>query len=170
MGRLFEGETIDEAQEWLAEHFESGETCPCCDQFVKLYKRKLDAGMARALIITHNENIANPDTVWFPVNDLLKKRKISTGASTISMLKHWGLLYPKSDAPPKEGAKSAGLYCITELGTLFALDQVSVKKHIYIYNKTLFSPEEASKEFITIREALGDKYDYSEMMNGRSYL
>ena len=43
-------ETIKEAKEHLRNNFEEGIDCPCCGQFVKLYKRKLNSGMAATLI------------------------------------------------------------------------------------------------------------------------
>ena len=38
-------------KEFLRANYEKGCDCPTCGQFVKLYKRKLNSGMAKTLII-----------------------------------------------------------------------------------------------------------------------
>jgi hypothetical protein len=43
--------TITEAKDFLNENYKDGCICPCCNQTVKLYKRKLNSGMARVLRI-----------------------------------------------------------------------------------------------------------------------
>lgn len=43
--------SLAEAQAWLRDRIDDGETCPCCDQFAKVYRRRLNASMARGLIL-----------------------------------------------------------------------------------------------------------------------
>ena len=45
--------TIAEAKQYLRKNFKEGTVCPCCDKYVKAYKRKLNSGIARALIIMY---------------------------------------------------------------------------------------------------------------------
>ena len=51
--RLEEEEAFDpeDTKRFLRANYEKGCRCPACDQHVKLYKRALSSGMARALIL-----------------------------------------------------------------------------------------------------------------------
>jgi hypothetical protein len=43
-------ETLAEAQDWLRERLPDGAKCPCCTQFAKVYRRKINSAMAWQLI------------------------------------------------------------------------------------------------------------------------
>lgn len=90
--------TIEEAKQLLKDNWEKGIECPCCTQFVKLYKRPLYSAQAYSLI-----------------------RK----------------------------------------GTDFVEASVTVKSHIRIYDGSFYGL--IGKE-ISIKDALGKKFNYEELM------
>jgi len=56
---------------------------------------------------------------------------------------------------------SSGLWQPTELGRAFAANKVTVKRYVYVYNNTALEFEGSE---IGISDALGDKYNYAEIM------
>lgn len=52
--------TLEQAKQLLRDAVKIGEAieCPCCKQMVKIYKRKLNSGMAKALLLIYK--ISNP--------------------------------------------------------------------------------------------------------------
>ena len=60
-------ETVKEAKTFLRKNFDQGIDCPCCGQFVKKYKRKLNSSMAYALILIGKNRLAGYDG-WIQVD------------------------------------------------------------------------------------------------------
>lgn len=158
MSKTPEFETMKGAKAYLRENLEKGVNCPCCGQFVKLYKRKLNSGMAYGLIQVFKLS-QEKDGGWFHINELLE-RKIASSQLEIPRLQYWRLVEQKEnvDDPTK---KHTGFWRLTDRGHAFAIGQIYVKKHVYIFNGKCFG---FSSEDTTIQEALGDKFDYEELM------
>lgn len=63
---------LKDVKEWLRARVRRGERCPCCTQFAKVYRRKLNTGMARVLIWLYHQpfapggwvDVANTAPVW----------------------------------------------------------------------------------------------------------
>jgi hypothetical protein len=142
-------ESIKEAKEYLRKNWEKGCKCKVCGQFVKKYKRKLNSSMAITLIRINN----NSDD-FFHVKDFLRQNKF-TNSHDWTLLNHWGFL--------EEHIEKNGFWRITSLGKDFIKNRIKTKKHIYLYNNIFlgFSDEET-----TIKESLGDKFNYDELMKG----
>ncbi|MBU4565115.1 MAG: hypothetical protein KMY53_16050 [Desulfarculus sp.] len=123
-------------------------TCPCCGQTCKLYRRKLNSGMVRVLIAMYRLGSGGR---WVHIN-----REIRTYARDYSYLSRWGLI--EQDLSRGSG----GFWRLTALGEEFVTSRgKAVPKYILMYNNKLlgFGPEET-----TIIQALGDKFDYRELM------
>jgi hypothetical protein len=148
-------ETIQEGKTHLRENFEKGTECPCCGQFVKLYKRKFGSVMARTLI-----RLYNMPTTYNHVKDIVKGIS-DTGTNDFSKMKYWGLIeeMPNDDS----GKKNSGYWMITEKGEKFALGQISIPSHAFVYNSML---QGFSNTQTNIIQALGKKFDYAELMRG----
>ena len=148
-------ESIKEAKEYLRDNYKKGCKCPCCDQVVKLYKRKLNSGMATTLIQIHKHS-----KNFFHVKDMLREKGFHNGHDW-SLLKYWGLIQ-ELDALPGSTKKSSGQYRVTSKGEEFIYGRAKLPKHILIYNKRFqgFSDEET-----TIKESLGDDFNYYELLN-----
>jgi hypothetical protein len=77
-------------------------------------------------------------------------------------LVHWQLaeLQPNKDDPKR---KTSGLWRPTADGVAFVHERIRVPARVYLYDN---EPIGFDSEQITIREALGDRFDYQELMEG----
>jgi len=154
-------ETLEDAKAWLRARFEEGARCPCCDQFVKLYKRKLNSTMARALILVYHY-FERPDAdEWLHVPSYLNWTQALGDAAK---LHRWALIEPKGGIRD-DGSTKVGYYRITDLGRRFVRGEASVPKYVYLYNQKVVNRSDADTTRTTITEALGDRFDYAELMS-----
>lgn len=138
--------TVEEARRELERLRGEGTRCPCCDQFVKVYRRKINSTMARALILLYREG------GWVHVSS-----KLDSG-SELSKTRFWFLVEEREDA-------HSGWWRLTSLGREFVLGQTDLPKYAEIYNNQLLCLD--FSESITIRDALGTRFNYRDLMEGR---
>lgn len=144
--------TIKEAKDFLQDNWVDGTNCPCCNQFVKRYSRKLTSSMSAGLISLHNQT---KDT-----NEPVHIKKIAqVNGGEFAQLKRWGLIRNSVNTDPTK--RISGYWHITERGRQFVKGLISVPKYCDTYNgKTL----KFSEELTNIRTSLGDKFSYAELM------
>lgn len=147
-------ETLEEAKEFLRENWENGVPCPCCKQFVKLYKRKLNSSMARTLINLYRASDGLQS--WHHHTDF------RTESNDYPYLKIWELIEEKEHDPEDTTKKNSGYWRLTSKGIDFVQDEGTVKSHIRTYNSKFYGF--AGKQ-VNIRECLGKKFNYEELMN-----
>jgi len=144
--------TIEEAKKFLNDNFEEGTNCPCCTQNVKQYKVKLTGGMASVLIKFYKER----EKGWLhPIKDF------KTINGDYAKLRHWGLLR-KNENNTDPSVKASGLWAITIAGISFIEGDCLVPEKVKLFNNQFYG---YSGEQITIRQALGNKFNYEELMN-----
>lgn len=146
--------TIDEAREQIFDEntFIKGSHCPCCDQFVKKYSRKLNSLRARSLISLFQQN-----TKIYPVH-ISKIAGANTGGE-FALLRYWGLI--KEARNDRSDKRTSGKWFITAKGCEFVKNNLQVPAYLFIYNN---EPIGFSDEMTTIKEALTSKFDYRELM------
>lgn len=149
---------LRDAIEYVVKHRRKGVECPCCGQFAKTYKRKLNSGMARTLIVCWPMFREYPDRYLDVVNYCAKKHDFIAGDH--GKLVAWGLLEKKPGAR-NDGSSRNSHYRLTSLGKAFVLNQQRVPKYFYFYNNRAL---DHSNETISITEALGSHFNYSELM------
>lgn len=149
-------ETIAESKQFLKKNYDKGCICPACGQFVKLYKRKLNSGMAVTLIHMYNYNAY----AWINVKDFLREKKLRNNHDW-TLLKYWGILEEKP-GKPGHGGKTLGEWRITNKGREFVLNRLSVPKRILIYNSQF---QGFDTDITSIINSLGEKFIYRELMN-----
>lgn len=142
--------TLKDVRAWLREKVHKGTTCPACQQHVKVYRRKLNSGMALSLIVMYRAG----GTEFVHLPSTVGARSREEGK-----LRHWGLV-EEADSKRPDGGRP-GFWRVTELGEDFVLGRVEVPRYADIYNGAGLG---LSGDFIGIREALGDQFDYSELM------
>ena len=143
--------TLEEAKKYLRDNFSEGVPCPCCTQLVKLYGYKINVGMVVVLIKMYKFG-----KEWVhPLIDL------KTNNGDYAKLRFWGLVEPKSKEPT-EDKKASGYWRITEEGKKFVEGNKLVKEKAFLFNNKCYGFK--GKE-ITIIEALGKKFSYSELMS-----
>lgn len=153
-------ETIKEGKQFLRENYGKGCVCPCCNQFVKLYKRKLNTSMAHTLI-----RLFRKGEEYYHITDILGvKYGVGTG-SELSKLVHWELVSELEKDPKDTRTRTSGFWKITEKGKKFVQNELKVPMYILLYNSQLrgFTGRE-----IDIFEALGNKFNYRELMSNHN--
>ena len=81
--------TLQEVKEFLKRGSNKGCKCPACDQYVKVYKRPLNSGMARILI----EMYKLGDSEYHHIKDHLRKEGLKNGHDW-TLLRFWGMIDP----------------------------------------------------------------------------
>lgn len=148
-------DTLKAAKQHLRNNFNKGTDCPCCGQFVKLYKRKLNSGMAYALLNIYRHH--RQDQV--NVKDFLRINKLPNNHDW-TLLKYWKILEEVEGDIPEE-KKSNGIWKITDFGVEFLFGRVKVPSHVHLFNNKY---QGHSDKEITIKEAFGNKFNYTELM------
>tara|TARA_Y100000590_G_C15471202_1_gene920230 strand:+ start:32 stop:556 length:525 start_codon:yes stop_codon:yes gene_type:complete len=148
-----EGRKLAEARAEVEAGRAEGIECPCCEQFCRIYRRKLNNEMARWLIW-----LVRQGSGWVDV----KKSNVRGG--DYGKLIHWQLVEQKRNADTAK--RTSGLWRHTQAGADFAHGRSRVPSHVFIYNN---APVGFSDLTIDIREALGRGFDYADLMRVAEY-
>ena len=158
--------TLQEAKDYLKANWEKGTDCPCCGQFVKLYKRRLNAGACRALIFMYRlERDRQVDEEWdgwiHVQQDFAKYFRVNANSMDYSQAQWWELIEskPNVDDPTK---KDSGYWKLTPRGKLFVQNKLEVMSHAYLYNNKRLG---FTGNKITVETGLGKKFNYQELMS-----
>lgn len=151
--------TVAEARERLFGNkaiFRKGQRCPCCDQSVKLYSRRLNSGMAAALVwLVRTSN----DGEYLHVPTIAPRHVIRI-AGEFARLVYWKLI---EDKPNQVTSKThSGFWRPTEDGIDFVRKYLNVPTHAYIYNGRCRGVSD--KTFNVHRALDGGPFDYQELM------
>jgi len=135
-----------------------GTSCPICSRPIRKYKRKFSSAIASFLIVLVNNIGSDP---WFDANEVDANRYGVMKGGDYAKAEKWGLAEqrPKINGVSKKGES---MWRPTELGVSFVNGLVVIPKHAYVYKNKVLS---FTEEMIDIKEALGNKFDYEEMMN-----
>jgi len=159
--------TLEEAKRWLRARFGKGAACPCCNQFVKLYKRPFNKSMAYVLLLMSCYFRGDPVEEWLHVPSYIAEmvadhpRRAAAVRGDWAKLKFWGLIEEKPETRD-DGSPRVGYWKLTALGRQFVARQVKVPSHVYLYNGEPL--HRAVEEQITIDDALGTEFSYEEIM------
>jgi hypothetical protein len=146
--------TLIDARAQVRAALDEGGTCPCCDQYARRYKRKLNASMAAALCWMWGRGRDR----WITVPEvapawLLKAREYPK-------LALWGLIEAKPNASA-DHKRASGVWRVTDLGAEFVQGCRNAPRFAFVYNGEV---DALSQEQTDIRAALGDRFDYAELM------
>jgi hypothetical protein len=156
--------TLSQARErTLSEAADGGVVCPCCGRFLKVYRRRLHAEMARFLIRLYGLNRLNPGRVWRSTREVLGARGGNKASTDATYLVHWGLV-ERAPAENPAGAP-AGSFRLTPLGVAFVEARATVPSHVSLLNNEPVITGHVRAE-VTIRSALGRRFNYDDLMIG----
>lgn len=148
---ITEETTLAQAREWLEEQArKDGAHCPCCGQLAKVYKRKLNEGMARSLVKMWRA--AGQD--WQYIPDTVGGKSREEGK-----LRYWGLIQEKPGKRPDSGR--TGWWRVTDLGSQFVRRVATVQRYALVYDGQCLGLVGAN---VNIIDALGDPFTYDELM------
>jgi len=139
----------------LLEGLACGITCECCGAFAKRYNRKLNSGMARWLVALVR---LSPHGEWVEASAVTENIGSRIGQDATTLLPSWNLI---ESCPVC--LRASGRWRPTQLGRDFVAGRATVPRSIYAYNKTCLGLD-ITKGFITVRDALGSKFNYEELM------
>lgn len=169
---IFEGNakttSIAQAKDWLRFRAKKGCRCPCCKQYVKIYKRALGSQMARWLIwlVRTWDHKFQPRMLKRVDNEAWIDIRLSpVRGGDYAKLLHWGLVQHKIDVLEKNGGRDkrdSGLWRPTFKGIDFVNGKVKMPSHVYLYDNMKIGEESA---LITIEQALGKRHSYKELMS-----
>lgn len=155
---LSDHNTIAEAREIIFEedNFSNGTNCPCCNQLVKKYNRKLNSAAALSLISLWKQSSPMGEDVH-----VSKIEGASSSGGNFAQLERWNLIEAVRNTDTQK--RTSGFWHITLKGERFVKGLVTVPSYVTTYNMETLG---FSEEHINIRQALGTKFDYTEMMRG----
>ncbi len=137
----------------LRKDAEVGTTCPLCHGHVQIYRRKVNAGMARSLIAMYQ--VGGKSWVHLP-------SQIGARSREEGKLAYWGLVEEEKIRRPDGGRP--GYWRVTDRGEAFVRCRISIPKYAVVYNGKVLEFDQT--QMIDIREAIGTKFDYTELMAG----
>lgn len=143
----------------LAQRRQTGGTiCGACDQRVKEYRRIVGASQASALIRLF---LAAPDGEWRHVDHL---GLTTNQRGDFAKLRFWGLIEERPKDDEDTTTRTSGLWRIEEKGRAFVNGRRNIRPYCWMYDgePTEWAPESDW----SIRDALGKKFDYEELMRG----
>lgn len=156
--------TLKDAKQEMMKEIKDGTICPCCDRYIKLYRRKVHRTIALGLIELYLWERRNPGKTWITFKNLATESerfyKYCGDGIDLATLRYWGLLEESGEVPTRD-IKSSGLYRTTPKGIRFVRNIENIPKYAYVLRNEVqsFSPEQ-----ISIVECLGNKFSYSELM------
>lgn len=155
--------SLEAARQQFWRDIERGTDCLLCGRHAKLYKRKLNSGMARMLIVLFNMSLDLPPEAngWVHVSRILLQSGVNAVAQEYSKLRFWGLLEERPNDNPE--TPGSGFWRVTLLATNFVRGLTSVPRRVFVYDNQCLGH---SDERTTIQEALGDRFNYEELMAG----
>ena len=159
--KIEEDESIAFARAKVMDFLPHGMPCPVCNQYCKLYKRKLSSGMVKALIklatVQSKFNMVEIK-IWVDAS------KLNLAGGDYAKLRWWDLVeHRKLRKDEKESnlKKDSGKWRVTQDGIKFLSGEIEVPRYIFIYNNrvSMFSAERTDA-----KSALGDKFNFGELM------
>jgi hypothetical protein len=144
--------TLLMAKEWLLTNVSEGAKCPCCGQNAKVYRRKLHATIAKALIQLHHAGGSE---------DYQHTPSLPGDTHEISQASWWGLIEEENYSVRPDGGR-AGFWKLTEEGNRFVLGVGAIPEYAFVYNGNVVELQGLG---VTIHDCLGTKFDYLELIN-----
>jgi hypothetical protein len=145
--------SLGEARDLIVEKLCNGESfnCPLCTQRCKIYARKINKTMAKALVTMFLAGA---------VHKFVHAPSLEGDTHEVSQLAWWNLI--EEDPERRGDGGKAGFWKITERGREFLNKEVTLPKHAKVYNGIVY---DFDGDLISIDDALGSPFHYNEMMN-----
>lgn len=147
--------TLQECKDWLRRHHVRGVECPSCGQFVKKYRRPINASWARSLIWMTRQGDR-----WIDVPKEAPRYVLSS--REFAKLVHWDMIEERPNDDKKK--RTSGQWRVRPVGFAFARGEIVVPPAVWLYNNTFQGF--CTKPQVSIRDVLKKKFDYEALMRG----
>lgn len=151
-----------------------GAICPCCDQFAKVYRRKLNSGIAVALIALYRLSLrqrisTEVDQPYYHVNEIATelhamKFRNQMAAAQIPLARFWCLVEEELNANTSKS--QSGKWRFTSAGWDFLRrrgNKSTIAKYVLLYNNQALG---YAGPDVTIDNCLGQHFNYQDLMVG----
>ena len=127
--------SLGEVRAWLLERRGRGVKCPCCGQYARVYRRRLNYAMAYGLYLVYEyfHLRARAPEPWLHVPRYLNGKGVVARGGDFAKLVHWGLLEAKEGERP-DGSARIGYYRLTPEGVAFVENRSRVPTYLYFYD------------------------------------
>jgi hypothetical protein len=147
--------TLGEVRDWLRGKVEKGVHCPACEQFAKVYRRRIYAGMVRALVLMYREgDFGRRLYVHVPSIDPAR-------GGDVAKLEFWGLI--EEERVVRVDGGRAGYWRVTVRGEDWLARKTVVARYARIYDGRLLSLTGVAT---TVDDALGSGFRLDDLMDG----
>jgi hypothetical protein len=147
--------TLGEVRDWLRARVDKGTRCPACEQDAKVYRRKIYAGMVKALVLMYREgDFSRRLYVHVPSIDPAR-------GGDVAKLEFWGLI--EEERVKREDGGRAGFWRVTARGEDFLQRKTMVPKYARIYDGRLLN---LLGPLVGADDALGERFKLDELMEG----
>jgi hypothetical protein len=146
---------LGEVRDWIRIRVEKGVHCPACEQFAKVYRRQIYAGMVRSLILMFREgDFGRRLYVHVPSLDPAR-------GGDVAKLQFWGLI--EEERGTRVDGGRAGYWRVTRRGQDWIERKTAVPKYARIYDGRMLS---LTGPLVTIDDALGEHFRLDDLMEG----
>jgi len=154
-----ENTSLEAAKAFVKEKRDLGVDCPCCGQLCKVYKRTIYAGMAKFLIWLVQEYQRRQQAqllggLWIDILEGPPQR-----GGDFAKMAHWDLIEQRANNDDTK--RTSRFWRPTQKGIDFVHARIRIPKRMFIFNNKVVGYSQA---FFDIRDALGKKFDYKELM------
>lgn len=177
LSKEWHGATIPNARAEIQRRARDGLRCPCCEQWVKVYRNPFR--WSAALVIAELMRVQRKDLclgAYFHLPTLLeqtdwsryglKPRAVAAlrggGGSVVSPLLDWALI-EKQPGERGDGDWRSGYYRLMPAGIDFADAARKIPKYVYVYDGRTLGFDGPD---ISIRDAARLRFDYDAVMKG----
>lgn len=151
--------SLSEARAALRELVEDGHRCPCCTQFAKVYRFRINASMTVAAMRIWQ----HAGTDWADVSAMRLPHNLH---AHLSKLRFWGIL-EQAEGVREDGSKRLGIWRVTHLGERWLIGAETVPSHARIYDNRCLG---LTGNPTTARQALGTRFNYDELMSANGQI
>ena len=147
-----------------ARYEKDGMSCPCCEQFAKVYKRSITLTevkiLAKIYDVVLGKRTVAPTEQWVKIG---ADGDLRTQGGDFAKLRFWSLIEEREGERP-DGSKRAGYWRITELGIQFLLGTTRVPRYVWIYNNQVVAPPDGvANKNITVYD-VAKSFDFQSIM------
>lgn len=145
---------------YVREHAEEGVRCPCCDRYVRTYRRTITHSQVKFLVdllaATEHERRKHPREMGDIVIDVRTILGQHVRGGDYGKLRYWGLI--------RQAQGQSGHWVITGEGKLFLKGIIAVPRYAHVLDGEVLR---FSTETITVYDAYREAFDLDALLANR---